>query len=254
MTKHNALAELTAQPDFYDRVLARIRLLAQAEDEAQAVDALAAASDAMGTDAAAFVSFLKDDPSHESFRFLLACDPVWCLEYERRAWYIDDPWLEYSLNHTEPVRGEDIQPSGPQQKAIADLAAQYGFRAALVVPAPLSGCLTRTGVLCLGSSTSGYFDGEGYPRLRMLARNLAMELHEWWLKRIKKELVECAHLTDEDVALLAHERKGHTTKVIAAALAISPSAIDSRFQRMNARLGVPDRRAAARLAAECGLI
>lgn len=254
MTKHRPLAELTTRPDFYERVLARIRALAQATDEAQAVDALAAASDEMGADAAAFVSFVKDDPSHESFRFLLACDPVWCLEYEQRAWYIDDPWLEYSLNHTEPVRGQDIQMSCPQQRAIADLAAQFGFRSALVVPAPSSGCLTRTGVLCLGSSTSGYFDDEGYPRLKMLARSLAMELHEWWLGRIRKELVESGQLTDEDVALRAHERKGHSTKVIAASLDMTAHAVDSRFQRMNARLGVPNRKAAARLAAECGLI
>jgi hypothetical protein len=32
------------------------------------------------------------------------------------------------------------------------------------------------------------------------------------------------------------------------------SAVNSRFQRMNARLGVPNRRVAAQLAAEYGLI
>ena len=101
-----SLADLVTQPDLLqqrhggDRPASHMRAT-----KLQALDGLAAASDQMGTDAAAFVSFSRDDPSHESFRFLLACDPVWCLEYERRAWYTNDPWLQYSLTHSEPARG-----------------------------------------------------------------------------------------------------------------------------------------------------
>jgi len=254
MQAHKSLAELTSQPAYSDNVLAKIRQLAEAADEAQALDALAAVSTQMGTDAAAFVSFVKDDPSHESFRFLLACDPVWCLEYERRAWYTEDPWLQYSLHHTEPARAQDIALGSTQQRAVVELAAQFGFRSALIVPAPSSGGLTRLGVLCLGSSTPGFFDDEGYPSLRVLARSLAMELHEWWIARIKIELLESAQLTAEDLALLALERSGYSTKVIATKLHMSPNAINSRFQRMNARLGVPNRKSAAQLAAEYGVI
>ena len=63
-----------------------------------------------------------------------------------------------------------------------------------------------------------------------------------------------ARLSDEDLALLVHERMGHSTAFIANALDMSPSAVNSRFQRMNARLGVPNRKAAAQLAAEYGLL
>ncbi|MCB2019388.1 MAG: autoinducer binding domain-containing protein [Burkholderiaceae bacterium] len=254
MQTHKSLAERTSQPAYSDNVLAAIRLLAQASDEAQAVSALAAVSDQIGTDAAAFVSFVRDDPSHESFRFLLACDPVWCLEYERRAWYAEDPWLQYALHHSEPARAQDIAPGSARQRAVVELAAQFGFRSALIVPAPSSGGLTRIGVLCLGSSAPGFFDDSGYLSLKVLARSLAMELHEWWIARIKSELLESAKLTDEDLALLTYERKGHSTKFIAAKLKMSPNAINSRFQRMNARLGVPNRKSAAQLAAEYGVI
>ena len=254
MQVHTPLAELACAPAYSDNVLATIRLLAQAADEAQAVDVLAAASKQMGADAAAFVSFVRDDPSHESFRFLLACDPVWCLEYERRAWYTDDPWLQYSLKHTEPARGADIRPSTAQQREVLGLAAQFGFRSALIVPAPSSGALTRIGVLCLGSSAPAFFDGDGYLALKVLARTLAMELHEWWIARIKDELLASARLTGEDLVLLMHERLGHSTKFIAARLDMSPNAINSRFQRMNAKLGVPNRKSAAQLAAEYGVI
>ena len=252
MQMRKPLAELAREPAYSDNVLATIRLLAQAADEARAVGVLAAACKQMGLDAAAFVSFVRDDPSHESFRFLLACDPVYCLEYERRAWYTDDPWLQYSLNHTEPARGEDIQPSTAQQRAVVELAAQFGFRSALIVPAPSSGALTRTGVLCLGSSAPAFFNDNGYLALKVLARSLAMEVHEWWIARIKNELLESARLTEEDLTLLMHERLGHSTKFIAAKLDMSPNAINSRFQRMNAKLGVPNRKSAAQLSAEDG--
>ena len=254
MQTREPLAELARQPAYSDNVLATIRLLARATDEAQAVEVLETASKQMGTDAAAFVSFVRDDPSHESFRFLLACDPVWCLEYERRAWYTDDPWLQYSLHHTEPARGEEIGPVTAQQRAVVELAAQFGFRSALIVPAPSSGAVTRIGVLCLGSSAPAFFDDDGYLALKVLARSLAMELHEWWIARIKNELLASARLTDEDLTLLMHERLGHSTKFIAAKLDMSPNAINSRFQRMNARLGVPNRKSAAQLAAEYGVI
>ena len=254
MQMNKPLAELTLESAYSDKVLETIRLLAQAADEAQAVDVLAAASRLLGTDAAAFVSFVRDDPSHESFRFLLACDPVWCLEYERRAWYNDDPWLQYSLTHSEPARAEDIPPGTAKQRAVVELAVEYGFRSALIVPAPSSGALTRTGVLCLGSSAPAFFRDAGYLSLKVLARSLAMELHEWWMARIKNELIASARLTDEDLTLLMHERLGHSTKFIAANLDISPNAINSRFQRMNAKLGVPNRKSAAPLAAEYGVI
>ena len=179
MHTHRSLADRVAQPDYSGNVMAAIHQLALASDEAHAVDLLAAASDQMGTDAAAFVSFVRDDPSHESFRFLLACDPVWCLEYERRAWYSNDPWLQYSLTNSSPARAHEISPGSAQQRAVVELAAQFGFRSALIVPAPSSGGLSRVGVLCLGSSTPGFFDDDGYLTLKMLARTLAMELHEW---------------------------------------------------------------------------
>jgi DNA-binding NarL/FixJ family response regulator len=81
-----------------------------------------------------------------------------------------------------------------------------------------------------------------------------MELNEWWIDRIKRELCASARITPEDVALLRHERLGHGTKRIATELGTTTSSVDSRFQRINAKLGVANRKAAATLAAEYGLI
>lgn len=249
-----ALADITSAPGYAAAASTLIQAIGAAEDEADAVGLLARAASQLGAESSAFVSFVRDDGSQESFRFLLACDPVWCHEYQRRAWYALDPWLDYALTHSEPALASSITASSAQQQELADLAASFGFASALIIPAPSANALSRVGVLCLGSRTSGYFEAGGLGPLRVAARALAMELHEWWIGRIRHELLIRAGLTDEDLTLLRLERLGLGTKAIAARLNSTTGAIDSRFQRMNQRLGVPNRRAAATLAAEYGLV
>lgn len=247
------LQQLTAAVDYARRVSEIVQMVPAAVDEVEAVGLLFDAAQRLGADVAAFGSFVRDDGSHESYRFLLACDAVWCHEYEKRAWYANDPWLAYASRHSEPARASEI-PVSPTQRAIVDLAGEYGFRSAVIVPAPASGTLTRIGVLCLGSSRTGFFEDAGYLSLKIAARSLAMELHDWWIGQVKRELISSARITEEDLELLRHEREGRSTKEIAAELETSPSSINSRFQRVNLKLGVPNRRAAAILASEYGLI
>lgn len=254
MSSAQTLCEVTARPDYAGRVSEIVQRVATATDAAEALVLLKEATRRMGADVAAFGSFIRDDPSHESYRFLVACDPVWCLEYERRAWYADDPWLNYAREHSEPTRAAEIPIETPEQRSIVDLAEEFGVRSAAIIPAPTGGKVTRVGVLCLGSSTIGYFDDAGFTALKVAARSLAMELHEWWIDRIKQELIADKRITQEDLVLLRRERLGHSTKRIAADLDASTSSIDSRFQRINTKLDVPNRKLAANLAAEYGLI
>jgi DNA-binding CsgD family transcriptional regulator len=249
-----SLAELTSRPGYYGDVFEVIGHVPQAQDEAQALSLLRQAADRMGADAAAFGSFIRDDPSHESYRFLLACDPVWCLEYGRTAWYADDPWLNYALCNSEPTRASEIPLETSEGRAIVDLAIRFGVRSAAIIPAPSCGRVSRIGVLCLGSSNQGFFEGDGFSVLKVIARSLAMELNGWWINWIKRDLMDKARITSDDLALLRLERAGHSTKRIAADLGTSPMSIDSRFQRINAKLGVASRKDAANLAAEYGLI
>jgi DNA-binding CsgD family transcriptional regulator len=252
--EHRSLADLTSRLGYFERASEVIQCIPAATDEVDAVALLKEASERMGAGAAAFASFVRDDSSHESYRFLLACDPMWCFEYERRAWYANDPWLGYALNHSEPTRASEIAIGSEQQRAVVNLAEDFGFRSAVIIPAPSGGGLSRVGVLCLGSSEPEFFEGGGFIGLKLVARSLAMELHEWWIGKIKRELIVGARITAEDLILLKRERLGQSTKMIAAALNTSPSSVDSRFQRINAKLGVPNRKAAANLAAEYGLI
>lgn len=249
-----SLLAATLRPDYVTRVGQVIRDMQSAYDQTQAVELLHEATRRMGAEVAIFASFIRDAESCRSYRLLLACDPAWFAEYERQGRYDDDPWLAYAQRYSVPVRSSQIPVNSSAGRAAVELAAKFGFRSAVIVPTPSGGGLSRTGVLCLGSSRPGYFDDEGFVALRVVARGVAMELHEWWIGRIRDELVASASLTDIDLQLLAHERMGYSTKAIAKALNWSTSSVDSRFHRMNVRLGVASRKAAARLAAEYGLI
>ena len=219
-----------------------------------AVQFLHQAVQALGAECGAFASFIGDDDSLQSYRFLLDCDPRLCIEYERLAWYYDDPWLRYALRHTEPMLGEHIQPTTPAQEQVIELLQCRGFRSSVVVPAPSCGRLTRVGVLLLGSWTEDYFADVGYGPLKVAARGVAMEIHDWFVNQCRRELVHGAGLCELDLRLLAYEREGESSKQIAARLATSIDSVNSRFQRITAKLGVPTRKAAARFAAEHGLI
>ena len=249
-----SLLALTSQPDYDMRVAQIVRQIPAAADSLAALALLEEATHRLGAEVSAFVSFVRDDQSREMFRFLLACDAAWCIEYEQQAWYAHDPWLSYAKSNSDPIRASELPIGSKNDLVVLELAARYGFNSAVILPAPSSGNVSRTGLLCLGSSTPGFFDDEVYIGLKVAARGLAMELHEWWIKQIRHELVNEAHLTDDDLVLLRYEHVGHSSKAIAAALDTSPSSIDSRFQRLNQKLRVPNRKAAAALAVEYGLI
>lgn len=250
-----SLREATRAAGYFDRVHEVVRMFDAARDRIRAVELLHEATVRMGAEVSVFASFTRDDnDSCASFRLLLACDPRWSIEYGEAACYADDPWLIHALHNTEPIRGGELRLATQAQRSVVQLAERFGFRSTVIVPTPSSGRLSRLGVLCLGSSVPDYFDGEGYLALKVVARSVAMELHEWWLARLKDELLARSGITAADLLLLAHERQGHGTKEIARRLATTEGSINSRFQRINSKLEVCNRKAAVRLASEYRLI
>lgn len=114
--------------------------------------------------------------------------------------------------------------------------------------------LSRIGVLCIGARGAASFKGESFPRTRVLARALAMELHDWILKTARQELLAAAGLTDADLELLRHEAAGHTSKSIGSTMNSEAKTINRHFQRVNAKLNAPDRPTATRIARHYGLV
>ena len=207
----------------------------------------------LGATSASFLSFIRDDALLASYRSMHVGHPAWPAEYARQEWFTEDPWLAYALHESEPILARDIEPQSPRQQAFGAQAARLGYASALVVPAPSPQGQSRVGVLCLGHDDAGAFE-QGLGTRLLLARSLAMELHAWMRRSIRDELLRRSKLTDEDIELLRHELAGRGSKAIANLMNLEAKTIDSRFQRVCAKLGVPNRRAAVRVALLYGLL
>lgn len=248
------LSDVVNAEGYAARAIDVIQHVHDAKDEAAMLELLYAAKVVLGAEHAVFSSFIRDDDSHESFRFLIAADPVWCVTYQQKAWYAKDPWLLYAMTASEPACDTTIPLRTRSQREVRSLAEQFGMSSAYIVPAPSGNGVSRLGVLVLGSSVPGYFETPATARLQVLAQGLAMGLHAWWVRWFRKEIILTYRLSGEDIQLMKLEREGKSTKEIAAALGISPASVDSRFQRLNAKFNQPNRRATAQLAAEYGLL
>lgn len=249
-----ALAQVVAAADYTERIATIAERIAEARDQATVHALLTEGVHALGAEHAVFVSFIRDNADLSACRFMLVCEPDWCQRYLEAGCFAHDPWLAYAAHHSEPIPASLLPVLDAEGQRVIALAMQNGFASAALVPAHSGAGHSRISLLCLGSTQLGFFDGEGFGRFRLGARLLAAELHDWWLARIRRELIVKARITQADLELLRHEHLGHSSKRIAAELNVSKSSINSRFQRMNMKLGVPNRRLAARLAVECGLL
>jgi DNA-binding CsgD family transcriptional regulator len=245
---------LAPDNDFFGRIAQIALRLKSGAEAGEVAAALADARQMFDADSAAFASFVRDDESCESYRYIVACDPAWCLEYESRAFFMVDPWLAYVRQHAEPTLASRIPAGTGVEKAVVALAERFGFRSAIVVPAQAPQGLTRLGALCLGSFTAGYFEGCDLPRVTFAAAGLAARLHEWQIESLRNELLNRVSLTEGELELLRHERDGRKSKQIAKLTGSTWQSVDSRWQRLNAKFGVTSRSAASRIAAEYGLI
>ncbi len=248
------LAQIVAAPEYTERIACIAELIAEARDQATVHALLTEGVHALGAEHAVFVSFIRDNADLSACRFMLVCEPDWCQRYLEAGCFAHDPWLAYAAHHSEPIPASTLPVLDAEGRRVIALAMENGFASAALVPAHSGAGHSRISLLCLGSTQPGFFEGEGFGRFRLGARLIAAELHDWWLARIRRELIVKARITQADLELLRHEHQGHSSKRIAAELHVSKSSINSRFQRMNMKLGVPNRRLAARLAVECGLL
>lgn len=249
-----SLSDLVGNPQYAGRVLREIARVGAAVSPPLVLEVLHAAKNVMGVEQAVFVSYLRGEDSHESYRFLLAADPRWCFEYQAYAWYGSDPWLLYASLEPETICASSIPATTRQQREVLALAERYGMVSVCIAPAGTAGANERVGMLALGSTTRGFFESEGFTLFRVLARALSLELHGWWSKYERSELIRDLRLSEDDLRLLQLEFRGAGTKRASELLGASTASIDSRWQRLNRKLGSPQRQSTARLAAKYGLI
>ena len=157
-------------------------------------------------------------------------------------------------NRQHPGTDHQIHLQHEADVAAIDLARKYGFKSCLIVPTPAGANLDRLEMLCLGSERDDDFEGSEARVVRALARSLAAELHDWLTSYLRRQLRESARLQERDLDLLALEWQGLGTKEISMRTGMSVASVDSRFQRINARLKCASRSASAKRAAAYGLL
>jgi len=253
-TDPKRLAELTSSAAYRSTAIEIIATIGDAASADAVLSLFTRAVETLGVDAGVFMSYIRDDATRASYRTLHACDPVWASLYAQNGWFEGDPWLRHASHDTEPVRSSELQLASPKENAFVAAANPFGFASYVVAPAPTCAGQSRIGVLCLGSHRPGFFDDEGYAVFRVLARALAMELHRWLFHSIRHELLIKSRLTAADIDLLRHEDAGLSSKAIGNLLNIEAKTIDCRFQRISAKLDVPNRRTAVRIARLYGLL
>lgn len=235
------------------RALAAVGKIGTSRDAAECLTHFFDATHAMGVASGLYAVLIPEAGGELSSITLFACDPAFAQGFDPGA-DLMHPWLRYARQHTTAIAGEELLLQSPDDAAAIAFARQHGFGQCLLVPIAAGAELGRTELLCLGAedgTTFGFIE----PRpLKALAHALAGELHAWFTLKLQASLLQEARLQPQDIQVLACEWQGLSSKEIARRTGMSIAAVDSRFQRLNIRLRCANRRAAARRAAEYGLL
>lgn len=211
-------------------------------------------NDILGINGSVFVSFARNDQTHESYRFVNASPPGWCQEYISRAWYTIDPCILYAAINNSPTLIGRIPVRTAGQRLMLETAAKWGFHSGIVVPAHSPSGRSRMGVLYLGSEDPKGLDDDALSDLRLVLRALAGELLDWWTRMVRAELLAGGDLSSEEVEMLRLTRQGFTSHDIANNLGFSKGAVDQRMHRLTTKLNSASRKEAADLAYQLGLL
>lgn len=253
-TQPACIRERACKTYYATKALKAIVTVSQAGSPPELLERLTRINEAIGATASVFISQIPEDGDELSCFSVFACDPAFAQEQSRRGPLVQHPWFRFARTHTVPCTDQQITAELVSDAEAFDLAQQYGFRSCLIVPTLAGNDQARIEMLCLGSQRSDDFEGEQARLVRALAHSLAAELHEWLARYLRRQLIEHSKLHDPDIALLAMEWSGLSTKEISRRTGLTWASVDSRFQRINARLNCASRSAAARRAAAYGLL
>lgn len=233
--------------------LAVIDSITSARDAAECLERLFQATQAIGATAGLYSVAIPENGADLSSITMFACDPGFAQQVFDLG--LDShPWVRFARQHTSPGTGRQVACGTAADAAALDLARNSGFGSYLIVPMLAGAELGRVELLCLGKGPDDGFEGEDQRIVRLLARALATELHDWFSVHLRTGLQQAARLQAADIHLLAFEWEGLSTKQIAQRTGMSMVAVDSRFQRLNQRLNCPNRKASARRAAEYSVL
>ena len=249
-----SIRERASTPNYAEQALEAIVRIHQAADPPALLDRLMHATAAIGATASVYTASIPEGGHEQSCFSLFACHPGFAQEQNRRGPLLDHPWFRFARTHTTPGTDHQVPLQHDADAAAIELARRHGFRSCLIVPTPAGVDLDRLEMLCVGSDNDDDFEGAEARVVRTLARSLAAELHDWLTRYLRQRLQEAAQLHQGDVDLLAMEWQGLRSKEISLRTGMSVTSVDSRFQRINARMKCASRKASAKRAAAYGLL
>lgn len=254
--KYTSIRQALSQPDFTERFNSILSKINGAAGQSRVTSALHEAVDLMGFDGGAFLSFIRSDESRESFKFTVACSPVWCQKYSENAWYQIDPGLMYAQMNSAPSLIEDLPVRSSIQREILNNARDVGFVSGIVVPTHSPGGRNRMGVLYLGSAVAGYVDAQTLQDLKLYVKAISSDMLEWWIKSMREQLIKQVQITDKDLHLMRLVQQGYRSKGIAELLQDGHSAntIDQRIGKLCARIHADGRKDAVQKLMDVGLL
>ncbi len=228
--------------------LSGLEKLRLAQDPFGLLDGMRQFCSGFGVRSALFVHAIPDASAQLSHQVLLNCDPRLASSIRNCDALDRHPWVHHAARSVQTVCASQLKSAAvPPEHVAVDLEGN-GFRSALLIPVHGASGSGRFSLLCLGSETLRFFEEVVPGAVRLLAEALAAEMHKWWMSETRQRLQIATGLKDCDLRLLELELEGLGTKQIARTLGMSCSSVDSRFQRINVKMGCANRRASAQRA------
>ncbi|MDO4683355.1 MAG: autoinducer binding domain-containing protein [Lautropia sp.] len=186
--------------------------------------------------------------------FLVGCAPGWMQLYQQRHWYHNDPFLAHARAQARPALGSQLPCQSVGQQQMREMAARYGFRSCMVVPAHDS-THVFVGALLVANEDDPREGGEARLwRWQVLLRALSTILLEQRLSVHQRDLLQAWQLGARDLDMLALVSDGLAAHEVAARLSLSVSTVYAAYARLNEKLGVARIQESARLVRQYGLL
>lgn len=189
----------------------------------------------------------------EHYRYLVGCDLKLCYRYLLQKWHAIDPFISYARQNTSPILTSDVPHDSEGQQRMKAAAEESGFRGGIAIPAHSSSSALLA-VLYLGTDEGPERARQSLTLHRGLMRALALELLEWWSRRLRDMQLAELDLDDFDIELLCKARDRATTQESARELGLTVACVKTRYEKLIRKLESPCKRSAVEKAVALGLI
>lgn len=191
---------------------------------------------------------------HDIHHHFENCSKEWRTIYDRRKWFMNDPFIEYARTHTGPSLGAEIVPVTAGQNEMLCAAANHGFRSAIVIPTHNNlGAQQCMGMLLIGSPTETEIGEPLLATNRLIFRALAMELMDWWKLQFQSRTVQRFKLQPREILILENLYRGKSVAEVAAITDIKPSTLYRQLDLLKVKMNAMKTDDLIRKARFCGL-